>query len=160
KLCGALFVTVVGPQLSPVTGVPRFTFVAAHCPLLAVTVTNGGHVIVGGWLSVTITVCTQFAVLPLASRTVHVTRFVPTGKLCGALFVTVVGPQLSPVTGVPRFTFVAAHCPLFGATVTNGGHVIVGGWLSVTITVCTQFAVLPLASRTVHVTRFVPTGKL
>ena len=50
----------------------------------------------------TVTVCVAVAVLSLLSVTVHVTVVVPEGKVVGALFVTVLTPQLSPVVGVPR----------------------------------------------------------
>ena len=160
KLAGALFVTVVEPQLSLVTGTPKFTFVATHRPAAALTVTLLGHTSAGGWLSVTITACAHVAVFPLPSRTVHTTTFVPTGNVAGALFVTLTGPQLSLVTGVPRFTFVATHKPAAAVTVTFVGHVSVGGWASVTITSCAHVAVFPLPSRTVQITVLVPTGKL
>src|SRR5712671_1914696 len=158
KLAGALLVTVPTPQLSAVVGVPRVTFVALQ-PELAATITVGGQVIVGGVWSRTTTSCWQVAVFPLASTTVQVTRFVPAGKLAGALFVTLATAQLSAVTGVPRVTLVAPQ-PELAATITVGGQVIVGGVWSRTTTSCWQVAVFPLASTTVQVTRFVPAGKL
>ena len=100
--------------------------------------------------------------LPLLSRTVQVTVFVPSGKLAGASFATVSAPpQLSLATRLPKLTLVAEHAPLSAATVTSAGQVVIsGGWLSVTITVCKQVAVFPPASCTVQVTVLVPTGKL
>src|SRR6185503_15370285 len=148
------------PQLSLTVGLPRLTLVAAHRPLLAVTVLRGGQLMFGGWVSVTMTVWTQVAVLPLTSRTVQVTKLVPTGKLAGALLVMLATPQLSLTVGVPRLTFVAAHRPLLAVTLTKAGQVMLGGWVSVTMTVWTQVEVLPLTSRTVQVTKLVPTGKL
>src|SRR5260370_37361227 len=70
------------------------------------------------------------------------TVLVPTGKIAGALLVTVTAPQLSATVGVPRATFVAPHIPGEATTVTKAGQEIVGGWLSVTITSCGQVAVL------------------
>src|SRR5262245_13393420 len=100
------------------------------------------------------------AVLPFASRTVQVTELVPTGKLAGALLVTLTTPQLSLVAGACRFTLVAAHNPGDALTVKAPWQVIVGGCESLTITVWTQVAELPAASLAVQVTRLVPTGKL
>jgi hypothetical protein len=59
---------------------------------------------------------------------------VPSGKAVGALFVTAATPQLSFVTGTPRFTEVAVH-PEFVKTETEAGQVILGGTLSETVTV-------------------------
>jgi hypothetical protein len=64
-------------------------------------------------------------VFPLLSTTVQITEFVPTGRLAGALFVTLATPQLSAVTGVPRVTLVALQ-PELAATTTFEGQVIVG----------------------------------
>src|SRR6266481_1668974 len=89
KIAGALLVTVTTPQLSATVGAPRVTLVAPHIPGEAKAVTNVGQEIVGGWLSVTITVCGQVAVLPCESLTVQITVLVPTGKIAGALLVTV-----------------------------------------------------------------------
>ena len=60
--------------------------------------------IVGGVVSLTITVCVAVDVLSLLSVTVQVTMVVPNGKLAGALLLTVTVPQLSDTTGVPRLT--------------------------------------------------------
>src|SRR5260370_6116275 len=87
------------------------------------------------------------------------TVLVPTGKIAGALLVTVTEPQLSATVGLPRATLVAPHIPGEAKTVTSAGHEIVGGWLSVTITSCEQGAVLLLPSVTVQITVLVPTGK-
>src|SRR5205814_6149919 len=85
----AFFVTVTGPQLSATVGVPRVTLVAPHRPGEAITVTRAGQEIVGGWVSLTITVCGQVTLLPELSVTVQITVFVPTGKSEGASLVTV-----------------------------------------------------------------------
>ena len=100
-------------------------------------------------------------VLPPASLTVQVTRFVPIGKLAGASFITVTAPpQLSLATRFPKLTFVAAHVPALATTFTCAGQVVItGGWVSVTTTVCRHVAVLPLLSVAVQVTVLVPTGK-
>src|SRR5437879_10604054 len=78
---------VTGPQLSETVGVPSVTFVAPHRPGEASTVTRAGQEIVGGCVSLTITVCGQVTLLPWLSITVQFTVLVPTGKSAGALFV-------------------------------------------------------------------------
>src|SRR5260370_1610237 len=124
-MAGALLVTVTTPQLSATVGVPRVTLVAPHMPGEAKTVTNVGQEIVGGWLSVTITSCEHTAEFPSALLTVHLPLLVPTGKIAGALLVTVTTPQLSATVGVPRVTLVAPHKPGEAKTVTSVGQEIV-----------------------------------
>src|SRR6185436_11036899 len=154
--------TVATPQLSEVVGTPSTTPVAKHAPKSAFTVAVAiaEQLIAGDWISFTITVCSQLAVLPWMSVTVQITTVVPTGKLAGALRRTVATPQLSEVIGAPNVTPVAKQAPGFALTVTVAGQVIAGAWMSFTITVCSQVAVLPWISVTVQVTTFVPTGKL
>src|SRR5439155_4208849 len=150
---GALLVIVTVPQLSLAVGLPNATPVAKQAPELTLTVTSAGQVIVGTWLSRTTTRCWQVAVLPLLSVAVQVTRFVPVGNCAGALLVTVTVPQLSLAVGLPNGTPVAKQAPEFTLTVTSAGQVIVGTWLSRTMTRCWQVAVLPLPSVAVQVTR-------
>jgi hypothetical protein len=133
KAGGASFVTDATPQLSAVTGVPRITPVAVQA-VLVVADTLAGQVIVGGILSVTVTVWLQLALLPLLSVTVHLTVVIPIGNATGASFVTDATPQLSAVTGVPRITPVAVQAVLVVAD-TLAGQVMVGRILSVTVTV-------------------------
>jgi hypothetical protein len=71
--------------------------------------------------------CWQLFVLPCTSVTAHVTVLVPTGKLAGALLVTLATPQLSETVGAPRLTLDAEHRPESALTVLVGGQVIVGG---------------------------------
>src|SRR5260221_11724275 len=113
-MLGALFVSVAMPQLSEVTGAPRLTLVALQ-PELAETNTFEGQEILGGVWSRTTANCWHDAVFPLLSTTVQVTTFVPNGITAGALLVTVTIPQLSVVTGVPKFTFVALQPELAGS---------------------------------------------
>src|SRR6516162_207160 len=116
-----------------------------------------GHLVnVGASVSLTITVWGQVMLLPELSITVHITVFVPTGKSAGALFVIVTGPQLSDAVSVPRATLVAPHRPGDATTVTNAGQAMVGGWVSLTITVCGQVTRLPWLSVAVQTTVFVP----
>ena len=138
----AVFVTVVTPtgKAEPLAGtltklvtLPHASLAVtlkltllAHWLAAALTVMLVGQVIVGPWLSRTITRCWQVVVLPLVSVAVHVTRFVPTGNCAGALLLTVTAPQLSLAVGLPNATPVAKHAPAFALTVTSAGQVIVG----------------------------------
>src|SRR5207249_8228855 len=107
------------------------------------TVTRAGQEIVGGCVSLTITVCGQIALLPWLSVTVQITVLVPTGKSDGALLVTVTGPQLSATVGVPKVTLVAPHRPAEALTATRAGQEMVGSWVSLTITVGGEVALVP-----------------
>src|SRR5947208_7824853 len=98
---------------------------------------------VGSCVSLTITVCGQVALLPWLSVTVQMTVLVPTGKSEGALLVTVTGPQLSATVGIPKATLVAPHRPGEATTLTSVGQEMVGGWVSLTTTVCGQVTRLP-----------------
>jgi hypothetical protein len=66
------------------------------------------------------------AVLPFTSVVVIVNVVVPVGKIVGALFVVDNIPQLSAVTGVPIFTFVALQLPASVTLLIVAGQVIVG----------------------------------
>jgi hypothetical protein len=73
---------LVTAQLSDTLGMPRLKLVilAVHCPGLVLTVTFAGQVMVGGCVSLMVTVNVQEAVAPEGSVAVHVTVVVPTGK--------------------------------------------------------------------------------
>jgi hypothetical protein len=64
-------------QLSVALGVPSEAIVALQVPVAVLTFIAAGQVIIGFWLSVTVTVCVQVVVLLLASVTVQVTRLEP-----------------------------------------------------------------------------------
>src|SRR5260370_41147226 len=108
---GAVLVIEVGLELSGDLGGSRVTLVAPHIPSEATTVTKAGQVIVGGWLSVTITSCGQVVVLSLVTRTAPRSALVPSAKLVRSLLVTVTAPQLSATVGLPMATLVAPHIP-------------------------------------------------
>src|SRR3989441_56072 len=159
RSCDVVMLVLVSvPQLSLAVGLPNATPVAKQAPEFTFTVTSAGQVIVGAWLSRTMTRCWQLAVLPLLSVAVQVTRLVPVGNCARALLVIVTVPQLSLAVGLPNATPVAKQAPEFTLTVTSAGQVIVGTWLSRTTTRCWQVAVLPLLSVAVQVTRLVPVG--
>jgi hypothetical protein len=69
----------------------------AQAPDGAVTVRFAGQVIVGGWVSMTVTVKRHWLTLPLLSRAVLITVVVPTGKEAplGGVLEMLATPQLS-----------------------------------------------------------------
>src|SRR2546425_254741 len=107
-----------------------------------------------------ITVCGQVLLLPWTSTTVQVTALVPTGKLAGALLVTVATAQLSAVAGAPSTTPLALHRPVSAFTVTGPGQVMLGASVSRTLTDWVQVLLLPPKSVTVQVMIVVPTTKV
>lgn len=97
-----------------------------------------------GVLLVTVTTCEAVEESPAASVTVQVIVVSLSGKVEGASLVILATEQLSVVTGVPRATPVAPHIPKELPIVIAAGVVIVGGSLSVIVTLNTQVALLPL----------------
>ena len=122
-----MFVTVAIPQLSAVTGVPRLT-VAKQTPGSVLTTIAAGQVIVGSWVSLTVTVKVHVEVRPEASVAVYVTGAVPIGKLDPGRIVAVkVTPeQLSLAVGAVQKTFALQLFGVFDTTIFAGHPVIVG----------------------------------
>jgi hypothetical protein len=123
--------------------------------------TGGGQAIVGCCVSLTVTVNEQFAVLPDASLTEQLTVVMPLAKtepLAGAHIGVPTPAQLSITIGAAYVT-TAEHW--FGSVpwMTGDGQVIVGGVVSVTVTVKLQDCWLPVWSVTEQVTVVVPTAK-
>src|SRR6266446_6923999 len=112
----------------------------------------------GAWLSTTITSWVQLLELPCTSVTVQTTALVPTPYGSLPSLTTVLTPQLSPLIGVPSTTLVALHWPRSALTVTAAGQLMLGAWLSTTITCWVQLPELPCTSVTVQTTALVPTG--
>ena len=112
----------------------------------------------------TVTVKLHVAVLPDVSVAVQVTVVVPTGKIepLGGLHTEVTPGQLSDTVGGGKLTVAALEIGQVCATiaVTLAGQVIIGGCVSLTVTVNEQPAVLPAASATEQVTVVVPLGKV
>jgi hypothetical protein len=106
----------------------------------------GGQLIVGGIVSVMVTVCEQMTVLPQQSlmshwRVVVCVQGVPKGGLVNCtVIVTFVPQHASNAVGASNVHAVPHWTVLFGAQATTGGAV------SVTITVWLQVAVLPQQS--------------
>jgi len=139
---GALFNVDETEQLSAVTGVPR-AGAAVQIPAPVETLTPAGAVIVGFWLSATMTSCAAEAVRPCTSVVVHVTVFEPSAYVAVPLFTVPEMAQLSAVTGVPRATPDAVQMPASVLTFTVAGAEIVGSCVSVTVSDCVAVFWLP-----------------
>ena len=102
--------------------------VAKQVPAFALTVTSAGQVIVGGCVSLTVTVKVHWLLLPLLSVAVLVTVVTPTGKaepLAGTLTRLVTEPHRS--LAVTLKVTLLAHEPEAALTVMFAGQVMVGG---------------------------------
>jgi hypothetical protein len=107
-----LFDTEVTEQLSVVIAKPRAGD-AEQALGSAFTDTAEGAVIVGSWLSVTVTSCVAVFERPLASTAVHVTVVLPSAYGEEPLFVTDATEQLSPVVAEPSETDDEVQRPAF-----------------------------------------------
>ena len=120
-----------------------------------------GQVIVGCSVSFTVTVNEQVLVLPAASVATNVLVVVPTGNVLPlgrpAVCCTTGGTsgQLSVTAGRLKFT-IAPQMPGFVPVVILAGHMIVGGWVSFTLTVNEQLTA-PQVLVAVTVTVVMPT---
>ena len=95
--------------------------------------------ITGGSTSFTVTVNEQVAVLPEPSVALAVTVVVPTGKKdpdAGRTVTVTAEVQLSVAIAV--YVTVAPHCPGAFGKVILAGHVMTGGWTSLTMTLKEQ----------------------
>jgi hypothetical protein len=148
---------IVAEQLSVAVAAKVTTAVQAPLDVLAVML--DGQVMVGDWLSDTVTLKEQVAVLPAASVAVAVTVVAPRLKVLpeAGLYDTV-AEQLSEAVAAKVTT--AVQAPLAVLAVRLDGQVIIGGWLSTTVTVNEQVAVCPLPSMAVAVTVVVPRAKV
>src|SRR5437016_1821460 len=162
-----LSLAVAASQLAGASQVARFGPVA--------TLTFGGQVMLGGVVSLTVTVKVQVLLLPAASVAFAVIVVVPTGKTsplwtsawfpCTSLFrslmaIWLVGVQLSLAVAASQLagaSQVARPGPV--ATLTFCGQVMLGGVVSLTVTVKVQVLLLPAASVAFAVIVVVPTGK-
>ena len=118
--------------------------------------TGDGHVIVGAWLSMTVTENVHVEVLFAASVAVHVTTDVPSANAepGGGVHVGVVPEQLSTTVGSAYVT-ATEFCPGGAEVEMLPGQVIRGAVVSFTVTLNEQ---LDPASA-VQVTRVTPTAK-
>ena len=120
----------------------------------------GAVVITGNWPSLTVTVNVQVDVLPEASVAVDVTVVVPRLKTLpeAGVLTTVVPGQLSVAVTVNGT--VAVQDPIGVDTVMFAGQVITGAWVSFTVTVNVQVAILPTASVALNTLVVVPIGNV
>ena len=129
------------------------------------TLIDEGQVIVGGCVSLIVTVKVQVALFGVgvaASLTVQVTVVVPFIKVAPLAGVQITAPtpeQLSLAVGVVYVT-TAVHCPLAAGWVMLVGQVITGSVTSAIVTVNAHCAVLLEVSVAVQVTVVVPLLKL
>ena len=119
---------------------------------------------VGGSLSLTVTVCSHGVTLPDGSVAVQVNVVVPTGygstkqsRPSLRSHITL-HAQLS-VQGAGPGSTIAEHLPSSAGVTMSSGHVMVGGSLSRTVTFCRHgLLLLPEGSVAVHVSVVFPTG--
>jgi hypothetical protein len=141
--------TKVAYEVAPKGVIPQLTVIA------------NGAVTKGTSVSLTVTVKPQVAVLPLASVTLKTFVVTPTGNaepLVRPAVCIVIGPeQLSAAVGAV-YVATALQSPASFTLLTFAGQVIVGNWVSLTVTVKPQVAVLPLASVTLKTFVVTPTG--
>ena len=111
-------------------------------------------------LGVTVTVKLQVAALPLPSLAVAVTVVVPIGNVEpeAGMYERVAVPQLSEAVAAKVTTALQTPAPAF--TEILAGQVMLGAWLSFTVTVNEQVAVFPWPSLAVAVTVVVPKLKI
>jgi len=157
KPLGGTLATFVTPELS--LAVTLKVTLLVQAPGAAFTVRLAGQVMVGAWVSPTVTVKVQVLLLPLLSRAVLVTVVTPKGKAkpLAGLLVRFVSVQLSLAVTVKVTLLVLP--PGAALTVRLPGQLIWGGWMSSTVTVKLHVALLPLLSCAVLVTVVTPTGK-
>lgn len=151
--------SVTPGQLSAAVGTPGFTL-AEHWPVALDTVIFAGQVITGACVSLTVIEKLHVEWLLPASVAVQVTTVVPTGKTEPepGLHEKVAPGKLSVTTGFGYVTR-AAHWFASLDLVMPAGQVMLGGWLSVTVTVKLQLAVRPTASVAVQFTVVEPRPK-
>jgi hypothetical protein len=149
--------TLATPQLSE-----AFTSndaAASHSPGPLLVTMFGGHVRRGASMSSIITRNTQLDSLPLGSRAVQVTAFVPLGKELpdGGTQDAGSTPQLSAAVAEKIAT--APQRPGAALSVMSGGQEIAGLSASSTSTKKTHSCTLPDMSSAMQYTTFSPTGK-
>ena len=143
-------------------GVPKVTLVAVQ-PVLVTVVTFPGQLIVGAWVSLTVTLKLHNALLPEPSVTLNVFTVTPVGKVAPlaspAVWIVDAPEQLSVPTGAAYVT-TAPHTLLSLPVMIFDGQLIEGSTLSVTVTSWAHLAVLPAPSVTVQITVVVPAANV
>ena len=121
---------------------------------LASIVMLSGAVMLGAVVSTTVTVCVAVAELPDESVAVHVITVSPSGNVSGESLVIASTWIISYVVAPPISTTVF-EMPV-ASTITSDGATISGIVVSITVTICVPFEILPDVSTTVHVTVVLP----
>jgi hypothetical protein len=149
-------------QLSEVAGGSHVTLALEHWLASVLATMLPGHMMLGFWASLIMTVNVQDAVCPAASMAVHMTGLEPTGKVEpeGGVQPDETTAQLSKATGGSHTTLALEHWPGSVTCTMRDGQVIFGFSSSVMVTVKVQALVFPLASVAVQVTVVVPTAKV
>src|SRR5438270_241946 len=127
--------------------------------VFALIVMLAGHIpIVGGCISLTVTVNEQLAELFAASFTKQLTVVVPFGNVEPDGGVQVGEPTPGQLSDTPGAAYVTTAVQTFESVVFTrlAGQVICGACMSLTVTVNEQCAELPLASCTEQVTVVTP----
>src|SRR5437867_4251881 len=116
-----------------------------------------GQIIVGGSLSLTVTVKVQLPSLPLVSLALQVTVVVPLLKVepLAGVQVTGLGPSYTSLAQAEKVT-TAEHLPPSLGLVIGAGQLTTGASPSVTVTLNVQLPSLPLVSLALQVTAVVP----
>ena len=129
-----------------------------HWPASAATNISLGQVTEGGCVSSTVTVKLQPAVLPEVSVAVQFTVVGPSAKTEpeGGVQATVAPGQLSDTAGAKATLVLQVMVTL---VTMFAGQTMLGGWLSLTVTVKVHVAILPEASVALQVTVVVPFAK-
>jgi hypothetical protein len=156
----AIWFRVEPGQLSAKEGV-AYVGLAVQTPASVKVLIFGGQEIVGFSASETVTVKEQVLVLLDASMTLKVLVVTPLGYVAPLASPTIceaVDPtQLSPKVGALYVT-TAEQVPAAVLTLILAGQLMVGFWLSTTVTVNEQVLVLPTASVTRKMLVVIPTG--
>src|SRR5438093_7748729 len=152
---GGTHVTGTAPQLSiaATLNVPT----TSHLPVAVFRVRSVGQEMTGRSPSFTVTVKEQVCSLPLASRAVQTTKFVPLAKRVPEAGTQVVEATLQLSEAVAEKVTAASQRPGSVAVTTFVGHVITGFSPSCTVTVKVQRFVLPLPSVVTQVNVGTPT---
>jgi hypothetical protein len=161
---GGTHTTPVPVGLPEMFGSGKFTAVE-HCPAVAWTTTLPGQTMLGGCVSVTVTVKEQVEILPAVSLAEQFTVVVPVWNVApeGGVQLFEKTEQLS-ITRGNGYVTTTDLCPWSGEVNMFSGQVILGATLSTTVTKKLQVAAKALAtaggsSAAAQETVVVPTGK-
>ena len=154
---GGTQVTGTAPQLSVAATLKSPT--AVHFPVVVFRARSEGQEIAGRSLSFTVTLNEQVCSLPLPSRAVQATEFVPLAKRVPGGGTQVVDATLQLSEADTENVTAASQRPPSVKVTMFVGHVITGFSRSCTVTAKVQRLVLPLASVATQVTVVEPTDK-